>query len=223
LPYYVVSDNDVVNLHPNNLLQADQLWHASITGYEPLSPIPALQSQLFTLRLLDDGWRNLRGQPQRVPIYPTNVASASASAPFGASSFAFERAGNPQAEQTRMVTTQLLKQFKVFLAQQGITLRLVTIPYFPTQFYAQNSGANWPTEIGPYDLLKPERELVEFATDNQLDILPMGAYMQAAGLSVEEVQALYFKAGTGRLTPAGHRLFAQAIHSCLYGADCPLE
>ena len=223
LPFYVQDDNGVVNLHPNNVLQADQLWHASITGYEPLSPILTLQSQLFTLRLLDDGWRSLRGQAQRVPTYPTNVASASEVAPFGASSFAFERAGNPQTEHARTITTQFLKQFKIYLAQQGVTLRLVTIPYFPAQFYAQNSSRNWSTEIGPYDLLKPERELADFAQGNGIDFLPMGAYMQAAGLSVEEVRALYFKAGVGHLTPAGHELFARAIHDCFYGSDCPLR
>jgi len=223
LPYYVMSGDGVVNVHPNNVAQADQLWHASITGYEPLSPILALQSQLFTLRLLDDGWRSFRGQSQRVPTYPANVASASETAPFGVSSFAFERAGNPQAEHARSITTQVLRQFRIFLAQQGVTLRLVTIPYFPAQFYAQNSGRDWPAVIGPYDVLKPERELVEFAEENRLDILPMGAYMQAAGLSVEEIQAMYFKAGVGHLTPAGHELFAKAMHECFFGGDCPLK
>ncbi|MGQ0600775.1 MAG: hypothetical protein ACT4QE_03660 [Anaerolineales bacterium] len=223
LAFYVADENGVVNLHPGNVLQADKLWHASITGYEPLSPILSLQSQLFTLRLLDDGWRNLRRQPQRVPMYPANVARASDAEPFGASSFAFERDDNPQAEQARTITTGLLKQYKTYLAQQGITLRLVTIPYFPEQFYTQNSGQHWSTEIGRYDLLKPERELAQFAADNGIAFLPMGEYMQASGLSVEDIQGLYFKSGVGHFTPIGHQFFAGALYACFYGGECPLK
>lgn len=215
-PYYVVDEAGAVKVHPDNILKADLFWHAAITGYEPLNPILTLQSQLFTLRLLDDGWRNFRNQPARNPAYPVNTATASATAPFGASSFAFEQTDNAQAAQARTVTLSMLKQYQAYLTEQGVTLRLVTIPYFPAQFYAENSGPTWSTELGLYDLLKPERELAEFAAENNLAFLPMGEYMRQTGLSAEEIQQLFFRDGVGRLTPAGHELFAQAMYHCFY-------
>lgn len=223
-PYYFVDEAGVARVHPDNILKADVFWHAAIKGYEPLNPILSLQSHLFTLHLLDDAWRDFRRQPPTIPMYAPNTASASEAMPFGAGSFAFEKVDNAQAAQNRAVTFALIQRYQAYLAERGVTLRLVTIPYFPAQFYAQFSGKSWPTEFGKFDMLKPERELAAFARENNIAFLPMGEYLRETGLSTEEVKALFYREGVGRLTPAGHAVFAQALYTCFYSeGECPAK
>ncbi len=224
LPYYVIDGANQVDIHPDSVDRRHELWHVTITGYDPMNPVLTLQSQLFTLQWLDQAWRGVRGQEPAVPELSVNTAAASDAQPFGASSFAFEREGNPQAENAFTIATRLLEVYHAALKEQGVSLRLVTIPYFPAAFYRQNSGAAWSTELGPYDILLPEKRLAEFARSQGIPFLPMGAYLRAAGLSVDDIRSLFYEGGTGHFTPAGHALYAEAMYVCFYSdGACPLK
>lgn len=222
-PYFSLVGEAQLTIDPASTQSRHTLWHATITGYEPLNPVRTLQSNSFTVHWLDAAWRRVRNQPDSVPQYTANTDSATPAQPFGASTFVFERAGSPQAETALTILLEQIKLYHLAMAQQGLNVRLVTIPYFPAGFYEQNRGQNWSEVWGAYDLFLPERRLTALARSAGIPILPMGAYMQASGLSVEEIQGLYFKAGTGHLTSSGHQFFAHALRACFYGGECPLK
>lgn len=90
---------------------------------------------------------------------------------------------------------------------------LVTNPAFTPAFFEQEA---WNTVFGRSDLLLPERELRQTAANYDIPFLGLGTYMEAQGLSPEDVQALYFGGGLGHLTPEGHEFVAEAVHECFY-------
>ncbi|MBI5302104.1 MAG: hypothetical protein HY868_08210 [Chloroflexi bacterium] len=226
IPQFSVDDQGNVVTHPDDVVTRHTLQHVVITGYEPVKPVQALQSQLFTLTLVDSLWRGFRNQPPLVPTFPANTDSATDTAPFGASSFVFEREGSAASARSMAIVKGLLKNFKQHLDQQGVKMRLVTIPYFPAAFYQQYQGRAWSPALGKYDVFRPERELGPFAQENDIAFLPMGQFIRQAGLNTDEIKALFYKDGTGHLTPQGHAYFAQAMYACFYGADrgaCGIE
>lgn len=99
------------------------------------------------------------------------------------------------------------------LERGGIATRLVTIPAFTAQFYAQDT---WNTRFGASDLLLPEEALRASANDYGIPFLGLGTYMAAQGKTPQEVHALYFNHGLGHFTPEGHAFVAQAIYECFY-------
>ena len=107
----------------------------------------------------------------------------------------------------------------------GVTMRLVTVPMFPEAFYRASSPQSWEPELGEYDLLLPERELVEIANKHEIPILPMGQFMLQNGLSAEDIQALYLPNEDGSFSSAGNEYFAEAIYTCFYSQQanntCP--
>ena len=103
--------------------------------------------------------------------------------------------------------------------EKGTKVTLVTVPVFPDTFYAQAEATDWTTQFGAADLFLPERELGEFAAAKGLPFLGMGEYMRGAGLSTVDIQALYYPAVDGGLTPAGHNFFTDAVLNCFFAAD----
>ena len=130
---------------------------------------------------------------------------------------------NDEAEHALEIATGLIAAYHAVLQDNDMTIRIVTIPAFPMRFYEQYQGTDWSSDIGDYDLLLPEQVLVDFADESGIDLLPMGTYMKTAGLSVDEIQGLYFKDGTGHFTPEGHEFFANAIYACFYSDDAPIN
>ncbi|MDB6016440.1 MAG: hypothetical protein JWR19_929 [Pedosphaera sp.] len=98
----------------------------------------------------------------------------------------------------------------------GIRLRLVTVPAFPPAFYETQKTRDWTMKIGDYDYLQPERELIAFAKEKNIELLPLGNYIQSKKMSPEEIRGLYFSNGTGHFTEQGHRLVAQAVYEAFY-------
>ena len=116
----------------------------------------------------------------------------------------------------------MMGQIQEFLdnaAEKGTKVSLVTVPVFPDEFYAQGDASTWTTQFGAADLFLPERELQAFAVANGVPFLAMGEFMQQSGLSTTDIQALYYPAADGGLTPAGHIFFADAVFSCFFAAD----
>jgi hypothetical protein len=231
IPHYSLNANgDEAGLtSEGDSLLRHNLQHLVIRGYEPLNPINVVQSHLFTMQLarkllgLNYVYREV-GDLGVMPVYPTNVESADDAQPFGKATFAFDTRHDPQSETAMAILISQLKQLKQTLDAENISMRLVTIPYFPAAFYAQQ-GANWSAQLGEYDALLPEVELGKFAKANDLPFLPMGEYMQQAGMTTEQIRALFFKDGVGHFTPEGHAFFATAMQRCFYapGDECPLN
>lgn len=221
--------NGVEPTSGEDALLRHNLQHLVIRGYEPLNPINVVQSHLFTLQLarkllgLEYVYREV-GDLGVMPVYPSNVDAADDTQPFGKASFAFDTRHTPQSKAAMAILTTQLKQLKQTLDAQNISMRLVTIPYFPAAFYTQQ-GAGWSAHMGEYDALLPEAELGKFAQANNLPFLPMGDYMRQTGMTAEQIKALFFKDGTGHFTPEGHALFATAMQRCFYasGDACPLD
>jgi hypothetical protein len=225
VPYYQVGENGQVEIHPDDFYLRHDLQHVIIRGFEPVNPVRTALSYLFTFNLVDGWVRALFGNTGRVPLPPENISSASSSNPFGAGSFVFHLDGGEEADRALSIAAGLLEQYKAQLDSQGIRMRLVTIPYFPAEFYTRYRGAGWEGRLGDYDLLLPERALQEFARAHDIPFLPMGEYMRLRGTTVEAIQALFFKDGTGHFTPAGHEYFAEALYTCFYSphGDCPVK
>ena len=224
-PYYIIDGDGNVTIHPDDDDAPGNrhlLEHVVIEGYEA-NPARTFASHSFLINLLEIGIRNLTGRPATVPQFSTNLDSATEAQPFGASTFMFNKDSNDEAEHALEIATGLIAAYHAVLQDNDMTMRIVTIPAFPRRFYEQYQGTAWSSDIGDYDLLLPEQALIDFADENGIDLLPMGAYMKTAGLSVDGIQGLYFKDGTGHFSPEGHEFFANAIYACFYSDDAPIN
>ncbi len=228
LPHYNLSTDGIATVVDDDFQTRHVLQHLSIRGYEPINPIVILQSNSYSVQLLRKifnfgyTYRDV-GDTGVAPFYPLNIDASNSAQPFGKSTFAFDKRQPAEAKRALVIAESQLIQMRDRLAQEGIALRLVTIPYFPASFYTQQ-GNNWTTELNEYDLSLPERALAEFANKNNIPFLPMVDYLKQSGASVNQIQNLYLNNGTGNFTIAGHDYFANAMYACFYadGASCPI-
>jgi len=102
-----------------------------------------------------------------------------------------------------------------------IKLRLVTIPFFPPQFYAAQHGSNWTLQVGAYDFLRPDREIAAFAHDHHIPFLSFADWLAARKTDVNDISSLYFCNGSGHFTERGHRLCAEAMNDAFYTKPQP--
>jgi hypothetical protein len=214
-PYYFVNAEGKVEIDPGSYISRHDLQHMIVPGYDPINLVRTLESRSLVLERFMAWWRGFRGQPDPVALLPSAIDLATADQPFGPATFAFRAEGGLEADHAFTIATGLLDNYRARLAEDGVALRIVTIPYFPPAFYAQGDGA-WTSTLGEYDLFTPERALVAYAQANGIDILPLGAELQASGLTREQVRALFFREGSGHFTPAGHTWVAQAVYENLY-------
>jgi hypothetical protein len=223
-PYYFIDPHGKVALHENDFGLRHTLQHTIIRGYEPVNPVRTASTHMFTFNLVDRVLRSLLNEPLEVPTPALHTQKVSPSQPFGPASFVFAQNGGAEADQALAVATGLLADFQEALAKEGVQMRLVTIPYFPAEFYNLHSGPNWDTQLGSYDLLLPEQRLKEFANANDIPFLSLGQYWLLSGATVEEVRSLFYGNGTGHFTPEGHEAAAQAVFDCFYraGFTCPV-
>lgn len=217
VPFYQLQADGSVDAHPDTQALRHDVWHEVIRGYEPVHPLRTVLSHFFSVQLFD------RMLPDRLKLTPAphsftlNTDSSNTEQPFGKSSFAFAQQADPQSDQSMSIAKAQLLSFKKALDEQGITLRVVTIPYFPQAFFRSN--ANWDTALPGYDLLRPEAELKRFATEQKIPFLGMGEYMRLKQMPGQEIQKLFMNAGTGHFNEAGHSFFAQATFECFYGQN----
>lgn len=216
IPYALINDEGISDVDPVDYELRHDLWHVTIRGYDAPNPVRIVRSHLFTIALAERFFQSVFNMRPDVPAGLSNIASASDAQPFGAASFMFEAAGNPRFDADMTLATKQLLAFKEAVEASGATLRLVTIPYFPAKFYAENQGTDWTADLGDYDLFLPDQALQQFAAENNIPFVSLGQYMQASGLSVEEIQALFFENGSGHFTVAGHEFVANALNACFY-------
>jgi hypothetical protein len=199
-------------------------WHLladlTVLGHNAPDPMRTVFSQSQLVNLLA---RDSLGDPLNLSLnprrFPSNIEQATPEQPFGPASFLFRDEQSETAEQSYSITEAILHTLVRQLADYDLTIRLVTIPHFPAQFYADNSGDTWSPTLGEYDLLLPEQRLAQAAQANGVSFLGMTEYMRS--LTPAQIRALYFADGTRHLTEAGHELLADAMYACFY-ADEPL-
>jgi hypothetical protein len=217
IPYYVLNDNGKAALHSEDLELRHDLQHIIIRGYEPINPVRIASTHLFLFNLMDGGLRELLNERQHVPVPVSNTSRVSAEAPFGIANFVYT--DSPESLQAKKIAISQLEDFRQELKELGISMRLVTIPYFPQSFYEQYQGYDWDTQVGDYDLLAPDQALKAFANQFQIPFLSLGEYFLRSGKSVEEIQTFFYQNGTGRFTPAGHEAVALAVYDCFYRVE----
>ena len=123
---------------------------------------------------------------------------------------------DPDAREAMLILQALLQRSADFCATNSIQLRVVTVPFFPQNFYTTQQGTNWSMRFGDHDFLKPEREITAWAKAHNLPVLPLGEWMQQQKLDVPAIRALYFTGGSGHFTEAGHRFIADAMAENFY-------
>lgn len=237
--FHEIDANGKVDIHPDDWENRHNLQHLILHGYEPgILPLKTFSTHILTPKII----RQLRSgneptyQPisldmphvtgevlstRRVDSTHVDVTNFRLVRKSGASNFLFEKEPSDRAQTAYDVAFGLPRQSNDLLKEQNVQLRIVTIPAFPPAFFDAPESGEWSAELGPYDLLLPERRLAEFAAAEEIDFLAMGQYMQQAGLSNQQIQELYFNNGQGHFTPAGHRYFGDSIFDCFYSAEPP--
>ncbi|NDJ60250.1 MAG: hypothetical protein GYB67_03945 [Chloroflexi bacterium] len=225
IPFYTLSDDGAIVLDDPSMTLRHDLEHVVILGYDPVNPFRTVSSNSLTFNAVDQLVRSTFGIASEVPQVAANLDERSDDALFGAASFMFDPSAGERADTAFAIAAGLLSAYEDRLRDEGVALRLVTIPFFPEPFFATYTGADWGLAVEQYDLLLPERRLAAFAAENDIPFLGMGAYMQNTDTTVETIQTLYFNAGTGYFTPEGHEFYARALHTCFYtpSADAVCE
>lgn len=156
--------------------------------------------------------RNAGGQSQHGRIVPMDTSLAK----LGLKAAPFAVQPDPASLEAMTILTALLQRSSDFCAAHGIKLRIVTVPFFPPDFYATQQGATWSSRLGDFDFLKPEREITAWAGQHNVPVLPLGEWMQRQKLEVSAIRSLYFTGGSGHFTEAGHRFIAGAMAANFY-------
>ncbi len=194
--------------------------HLTIKGHESPNPLRTIYSNSLLMTAIN---QYLLGGTDRIEAPALATSSATNEAPFGDATFLFDPAGGERADLAREYAAVQLRVLHDFLAEQGIQMRLVTLPYFPAQFYETYQGTDWQTAIGDYDLLFPEQRLQAAASESGMSFLSIGQWLQAQSVPVETIQGYFFDEGTGYLTEAGHQMMADAIFACFYSENQPSD
>ncbi len=232
--YQLTPDGELV-LHPDGGGYIHNLKHYILGGYSfAIDPLATLRANVLAPSFLKSFGAEtpVAAEPLDIPAYEAHVKDTIETKTYytviksvdlvkapGASNFLFETPAGPEAEEAMAIARALLADTHEYLESEGVSLRIVTIPAFPEAFYAENQGADWSSEIGPYDLFGPERMLAQFAQERGIPLLPLGEYLQGSGMTVEQVQALYLNDGVGHFSPEGHAFVAEAVHRCFFTAE----
>ena len=132
-------------------------------------------------------------------------------AALGLKASPFAVAPTPEAVEAMAILKALLERCAAYCQEHSIQLRLMTVPFFPPDFYAQTNAPGWTAQRDGYDFLKPERELTQWAEQQKTPILPLGALMQRSRMTPEQIRTLYLSHGSGHFTEAGHQFAGEAL------------
>lgn len=238
--FHEINADGKVDIHEEDWENRHNLQHLILHGYEPgILPLKTFSTNILAPKIVRQllNRSDAPAQPtaldlprmtgevlstRRVDSTHVDVTNFRLVSKPGASNFLFETAQTERAQNAHEIATGLLRQSNDLLKEQSVKLRIVTIPAFPPAFFDEPESSEWTAELGPYDLLLPERQLAEFAAAEGIDFLAMGQYMQASGLTNKQIHELYFNNGQGHFTPAGHRYFADSIFDCFY-SQAPSE
>ena len=199
-------ENDQLALGDTDAIIRHDYAHEMLWGIEGVHPGRILPAHYMTGRLI----RSLMadGPPEGRVMYEAPADDLSRP-----NSFLFYEETN---DESVAVALQQLREFLAYADEQGMPVRLVTIPAFSEEFYSQPAADDWLVEFGEANLLLPEEILREFAAENDVPFLGLGSYLAQSGLSTAEIQTLFFDNGQGLLQESGHELVAQAVYACFF-------
>ncbi len=208
----------LVDVPESEYLLRHDLWHTVIRGYDPPNPAQTIQSHSFLADLLGGALSQAIGQLAYLPDDYSNTDYVSAERPFAGLEYLFSTdPDDPQAEEALRLVTAQLESWRAKVVESGATMRLIILPYYPAAFYSGNG------EVAGYDLYAPERALQTYSNENGIPVLPLGQYLQEAGLTPMDIQMLFLRDGLGHLTVKGHQTVADAIHGCFYAGQPAAE
>jgi hypothetical protein len=133
----------------------------------------------------------------------------------------FAAAPDPEARQALEVMLAELALMQQRCETNHIQLRLVTIPFFPPQFYATQHGRNWTLQLDAYDFLRLDREVAAFARERGIPFCSFADWLTERKTDVNDIHGLYFSNGSGHFTERGHRLCAEAMNDAFYTKPQP--
>lgn len=244
---YTVSDTGTVAVNPEDARLQHDLTHYFLRGFISFQLVGAIRSSYLT-PILIHSWLNSSTRdantapagngvefPRRVG-HVTDYYAITEPGHAGikytdleiiaqGNNFMFRQGSDEDRQKALLIAEGVLGKAQEIARANGITLRLVTVPVFPDEFYRESASQSWKPEMGEYDLLLPERGLVDVANRLQIPILPMGQFMLQNGLSAEDIRALYLSNEEGSFSSKGNEYFAEAIYSCFYSdkanRNCP--
>lgn len=205
VPVLSASGEEAVTIYRRSIESSHRpVWHF-------LPRLAASHSMSVQLPLSVRNARALRHQAAVARNAPMDAALAQLG--LRAAPFAVQR--SPEVHEAIQLAHGLLDLAAEFAHTHGITLRVVTIPFFPPDFYTQ-SGTNWTARVADHDFLALEQDFAGWAARRRVPFLALGETMRAQGLAVNEIRALYLSNGSGHFSEAGHRFAANAINSRFY-------
>jgi hypothetical protein len=221
-PRYTLDANGVPVVEDADFARWHTMAHEVIAGHDPVNPIRTVLSHSLSVQMalstLSDQF-GIGAGPEFIPFSRQSTDIE----PYGPATALFETSPTDEAAESFQLAAAQIRTFAQSLREQGVTLRVVTIPFFPQASFGAGGEAGWSTSFGNYDSLAPERVLETAAREAGVPFLGMGRYMQASGASADEVRALFFDDGRGHLTEAGHAYFAQAVFDCFYSPSAALD
>jgi drug/metabolite transporter superfamily protein YnfA len=208
--FYNFSEDGTWNLDPRSALAEHVLFHNINDSHLPVfeNSLRSLRTHVLTPKVFNQLFNSAEPTEERLPA--NNDLP-----PFGRRQFIFNTDSSENAQAAEELTRQLLEFTLLTAKTKGVDVKLVTIPAFPEVFYTQ-SGSDWTTQFGTYDLLRPEQVLADMAAKTNTPILTMGEWMAQSGTDVATIQGLYRDGGYGYFTTAGQQYFADAIVDTFY-------
>jgi hypothetical protein len=208
----------LVDVPESEYLLRHDLWHTVIRGYDPPNPAQTVQSHLFLADLLGGALSRATGQLAYLPDGYSNNEHVTPEQPFAGLEYLFttDSADPRAAEALRLITTQL-DSWRAKVEESGAVMRLVILPYYPAAYYSGDGV------VEGYDLFAPERALQAYALENNIPVLPLGQYWEAAGFTAAELQPLFLREGVGHFSVQGHQAVADAIYGCFYAGQPEAE
>lgn len=199
-------ENGELNLSWDDSYLRHLYLHQALWGLDGFQPIRSIMSHYLTPKLVS-----------RIVVNDVSASAATVAAPQEdvalPNSFVFYEDLNDEA---LWLATEHLRLMAEYLDEQGITMRLVTIPVFSDRFYEQGDTTSWTTRFGAADLLLPEQELRAFAEQNGISFLGLGEYLSTREMTPADINELFLDGGRGEFSVAGHDLAAQAVYECFY-------
>lgn len=195
-----------------------ELAHIVIAGHDPMNPLVTLRTHSLLLNLLNQAAGDTLPMPDPAPYIPQHTDQTTSEEWFGPASPVYTDGSDTEAF---TLAEAQLRTFIEYMNEQNIRVRLVTIPYFPPEFYATMEETDWSREIGDYDLLLPEDRLAEIAQELDISFLGMTRRMQQE--SVSAIRELYFEENGVYLTKEGHAFFTETLYDCFYATEPSLD
>jgi hypothetical protein len=153
--------------------------------------------------------RRVSQDPARHPGVEVQMAGLGLrTAPFAVSS-------SPEAREGAAIMHGLLGLSRDYARTNGIRLHIVSVPFFPSDFYNQG-GTDWSARLGENDFLGPDRELAAWCAREGVPFLSLADAMRAHRMTPAEIRALYLSNGCGHFSDAGHRFAAESMHGAFF-------